>query len=610
MSRLSIITQDQAVATVETLYKDLERRIAASPPGLCPIDLASSFLKLCHAQTCGKCVPCRIGLGQLENLLEDVMDGKGTPETLELIKKTARTIYNSADCAIGYEAARMVLKGTEGFKEDYEEHISHDRCLSTLDQPVPCVSLCPAGVDVPGYVALIHQERYGEAVQLIRKDNPFPTACALICEHPCETRCRRNMIDDAVNIRGLKRYAVEHAGDIPPEVPAPATGKKVAIVGGGPSGLSAAYYLALMGHEVSIYEQQNKLGGMLRYGIPSYRLPRELLDREIDGILATGISVHTGITVGKDISVVDLKDRYDAVYLAIGAHIDKKIELENQDAEGVYPAVELLRRIGDDEYPDLTGRKVAVIGGGNVAMDVARTSVRLGAERVSVVYRRRTDDMTAIEEEIRDALEEGIEIYDLSAPGRVETDDNGKIQALWAEPQIIWDISRGRPAPKKAQQDPVRIECDLLIMATGQGIESRDFEEQGIPVTRGVIDALSSGGVSDIPGVYAGGDCVTGPATVIRAIAAGKVAAANIDEYLGYHHIIRSDIQIPEPRLADKIPRGRVNLKERKSSQRIGDFELVEIGMTREEALQESRRCLRCDQFGFGVFKGGRVREW
>lgn len=610
MSRLSIITQDQAVATVETLYKDLERRIAASPPGLCPIDLASSFLKLCHAQTCGKCVPCRIGLGQLENLLEDVMDGKGTPETLELIKKTARTIYNSADCAIGYEAARMVLKGTEGFRDDYEEHINHDRCLSTLDQPVPCVSLCPAGVDVPGYVALIHQERYGEAVQLIRKDNPFPTACALICEHPCETRCRRNMIDDAVNIRGLKRYAVEHAGDIPPEVPGPATGMKVAIVGGGPSGLSAAYYLALMGHEVTIYEQHTKLGGMLRYGIPSYRLPRELLDQEIQWILETGIQVQTGITVGKDISVVELKDQFDAVYLAIGAHIDKKIELENQVTEGVFPAVELLRRIGDDDYPDLTGLTVVVIGGGNVAMDVARTSIRLGASRVSVVYRRRSDDMTAMEDEITDALEEGIEIYDLSAPVRIEADAEGKIQALWAEPQIIWNIRQGRPTPKKALQEAVRIECDLLITATGQGIESRDFEEQGIPVTKGVIDALSSGGVSDIPGVYAGGDCVTGPATVIRAIAAGKVAAANIDEYLGYHHVIRSDIQIPTPRLADKIPRGRVNLKGRKSSQRLGDFELVEIGMTREEALQESRRCLRCDQFGFGVFKGGRVREW
>lgn len=251
MSRLSIITQNKAQTTVEELYKDLERRIVASPPGLCPVDLAVSFLKVCHAQTCGKCVPCRVGLGQLQCLMEDVLEGNATLETIDLIEKTARGIYYSADCAIGYEAANMVLKSINGFREDFEEHVLRGRCTCELNQPVPCVALCPAGVDIPGYVALVAEGRYADAVSLIRKDNPMPSVCALICEHPCEARCRRNMIDDAINIRGLKRYAVDHAGDVPLPAPAPKTGKRVAVIGGGPGGISAAYYLALMGHEVT-----------------------------------------------------------------------------------------------------------------------------------------------------------------------------------------------------------------------------------------------------------------------------------------------------------------------------------------------------------------------
>jgi len=611
MSRLSIITASKAQTTVETLYKDLERRIIASPPGLCPVDLASSFLKMCHAQTCGKCVPCRIGLGQLETLLEDVLNGEAKLETIDLIEKTARSIYNSADCAIGYEAANMVLKGVEGFRDDYEEHILRGKCTFGLDQPVPCVSLCPAGVDVPGYVALVSEGRYKDAVKLIRKDNPMPATCALICEHPCETRCRRNMVDDPINIRGLKRYAVEHAGDVPVEKRAPSTGKKVAIIGGGPSGLSAAYYLSIMGHDVEIFEQRKKLGGMLRYGIPSYRLPREVLDEEIDTILSTGgIKVHTGVTIGKDLSVMDLKEKHDAIYIAIGAHIDKKIGIEGQEAEGVISAVEMLRQIGDDEYPDFTGQSVVVVGGGNVAVDVARSAVRLGAKKVSIVYRRRKEDMPAMKEEVEGAIAEGCEIFDLYTPGKVETDEKGHIKSLWVQPQIIGPVRGGRPTPVNAARDVQEIECNTLIVAIGQGVESKEFEKEGVPVTRGVIEALDWSGVRDIPGVYAGGDCVSGPATVIRAIAAGKVAAANIDDYLGYHHVIETDVKIPEARLADRVPCGRVTMKERDVSDRVKDFGLVECGMTSEEAAQESRRCLRCDHFGFGVFKGGRVEKW
>jgi len=610
MSRLSIITKDRAQATVESLYKDLERRIVASPPGLCPIDLASSFLKMCHAQTCGKCVPCRIGLGQLESLLEDVLEGNATLETIDLIEKTAKAIYYSADCAIGYEAANMVLKGVEGFRDDFEEHILRNRCTCELYQPVPCVSLCPAGVDIPGYIALIAEGKYEDAIRLIRKDNPLPAVCAMVCEHPCENRCRRNMIDDAINIRGLKRFAVEHAKDVPQEKKAPSTGKKVAIVGGGPSGLSAAYYLTLMGHDVEIFEQRKKLGGMLRYGIPNYRLPREILDREIDNIISLGIKVHTEVSIGKDISIKELRDKFDAIYIAIGAHEGKIIPIEGQEVNGVVSAVDILREIGDDEYPDFNGKSVVVIGGGNVAIDAARSAVRLGAKKVSIVYRRRKVDMPALAEEVEGAIAEGVEIYDLCSPVRIESDENNRVKALWIQPQIVGQIQGNRPKPVDAKRELERMECDIIISAIGQGIESKEFEKEGIPVTKGVIDALNTGEFENIPGIYAGGDCVSGPATIIRAIAAGKVAAANIDNYLGYNHIIEAPVKVPAPRLADRVPCGRVNLTEIDASERVKNFEPIEIGMTLEEANQESRRCLRCDHFGFGVFKGGRIERW
>ena len=611
MSRLDITTPNRAQTVVEGLYKDLERRIFASPPGLCPVDMAASFLKLCHAQTCGKCVPCRVGLTQLQNLLEDVLEGRATLDTIDLIEKTARVISISADCAIGYEAANMVLKGVTGFRNDYVEHIVNNRCICNLNQPVPCVSLCPAGVDVPGYIALISEGRYADAVRLIRKDNPFPTACALICEHPCEARCRRNMIDDSVNIRGLKRYAVDHAGKVPVPDCAPATYKKVAIVGGGPGGLSAAYFLSLMGHKVVIYEKRSKLGGMLRYGIPNYRLPRERLDEDIEAILSTGVEVKTNINVGSDINMLDLKDKYDALYIAIGAHTDKKIGIKGEESKGVISAVEMLRAIGENNPPDFNLKTVVVIGGGNVAMDVTRSAIRLGAKKVCNVYRRRKRDMTALPDEVGGAIAEGCEMLTLQAPLRIENDEDGNVTALWVKPQIIGKIdANGRSTVVDSEEGEKRIPCDVVIVAVGQGIESEYFAEYGVHVKRGVIEALSSSGLENIPGIYAGGDCVTGPATVIRAIAAGKVAAANIDNYLGYNHIISTDVEIPSARLDDRPPCGRVNMIERDAMERKNDFELIEFGMTCAEAQQESSRCLRCDHFGYGVFKGGRTRKW
>jgi len=616
VSRLTILTKDKAQVTMESLYQDLERRIVASPPGLCPVDLTRSFIKMCLAQSCGKCVPCRVGLRQLARLFDNVLDGEANEETVENIKLTAEGIYYSADCAIGYEAAKLALKSVDGCIDDFESHIHNGFCSCNSNQPVACVKSCPAGVDIPGYIALVQQGRYADAVRLIRRDNPMPTTCAYICEHPCENRCKRTIIDAPVNIRGLKKMAVDNSGIVPvPECEAP-TGKKVAIIGGGPGGLSAAYYLALMGHKVTIFEQRKQLGGMLRYGIPNYRFPRKKLDEEIDSILSTGIEVKKNISVGKDISFDDISKEYDATYISIGAHADKKIGIEGEDAKsGITSAVEMLRAIGDGDMPDYTGKKVIVIGGGNVAMDVARSSIRLGASKVSIVYRRRKADMTALEEEVEGAEAEGCDVLELMSPVRIKQDEEGNAIGLIVKPQMISRVSHGRPAPKAAAKDEVLLESDLIVVAIGQGIETKSFEEHGIKVQRGVISALNTGNITPqdgemSEGVFAGGDCVTGPATVIKAIAAGKVAAANIDEYLGFNHEITCDVEIPYASNEDKVACGRVEVALRDAAERKNDFEPIEYGFSCEEACQEAGRCLRCDHFGFGAFRGGREEQW
>lgn len=610
MSRLEILTPSKSQLVVEDLYKKLEQRIVASPPGLCPVDITRAFIEMCHAQTCGKCVPCRVGLLQLKHLLTDVLNGEANEETLDLIEETSLSVMQTADCTIGYEAANMVWKSIHTCRDDYEEHMRSRRCTCMTTQPVPCVAMCPAHVDVPGYIALVRAGRYADAVRLIRKDNPFPTTCAFICEHPCEARCRRNMVDSAINIRGIKRAAADLAGRVAPPPCAPKTGKTVAIVGGGPSGLSSAYYLQLMGHQVTVYEMLPKLGGMLRYGIPNYRLPKDRLDEDTDAILETGVEVKYGMKIGQDITLEELRRGYDAVLITIGASTDKKLGLEGEDAAGIMSAVQFLRDVGKDKGPDLTGQEVAVIGGGNVSMDAVRTAVRLGAKKVSIVYRRRLADMTALPAEIEGAVAEGVELQTLKAPSRLELDENGRVAGIWVTPQMISKIKDGRASVVPNGDPEELIPCQTLIVAIGQNIETKHYEEYGIPVKRGKIVTQPNGGFEGFPGMFAGGDCASGPATVIKAIAAAKVTAANIDEYLGYHHDITCDVEIPAPNISDHSPCGRVELTERPACERKCDFEGVENCMKDKEIAQETSRCLRCDHFGFGIFKGGRETLW
>ena len=609
MSRLRITPWENSQRTVDDLYADMERRISAAPCGNCPVELTSAFLKLCLAQSCGKCVPCRIGLDRLAALLDQLLDGQGSQADLDTILRTAQSIVDSADCAIGFEAAQMVLDGYVAFQDDYLAHVTQGSCTANF-KSVPCVELCPAHVDVPGYISLVGEERYDDAIRLIRKDNPFPSVCGLVCEHPCETHCRRTIVDSPLNIRGIKRFAVDHAGEVPAPPRAPSSGKTVAIVGGGPSGLTAAYFLSLMGHTVTVFERKPKLGGMLRYGIPSYRLPGSYLDRDIDTILSTGVSVRVNCEVGTDVTLEELRRDYDSLYLAIGASLHKGLGIPGEDAKGVLSAIEMLDITIRSVKPDFTGKHVVVVGGGNVAMDATRTAVRLGAASVKCVYLRRLSDMTALPEEIEGAMAEGCEVLPLKAPVRIETDDDGAVTALVVQPQVIGEVRGGRPAPRKADQPEERIACDVVLMAVGQVVDSKSFAQAGVPTDHNNIVTADDGSVPGLEGVFSGGDCVSGPATVILAIEAGKVAAASIDEYLGFHTDISANLDIPPAPFRLKHATGRVDLTEREANWRKNDFELMENCMSEQEMAQECSRCLRCDHYGHAGFKGGRLIKW
>lgn len=610
MARLHVMERSHAQAVMDDLHDALGRRLAVSSLAPCPVEFTAALVNLCSTQSCGKCTPCRVGLSALSDLLADVLEGRADESTLNLIERTARTIYLSSDCAIGYEAGAMALTAIRGFRDDFEHHIREHSCGFDREARVPCVSGCPAHVDIPGYISLVEAGRYADAVKVIRKNNPLPLVCGLVCEHPCEMHCRRGMVDDPMNILALKRFAVEHSdlNDYKPTV-ADSTGRRIAVIGGGPAGLSCAYYLTVMGHKVTIFEQRHHLGGMLRYGIPSYRLPRERLQAEIDWILSAGIDVELDHSVNGE-ELARLRDEFDAVYLAIGAHSDKKLGLPGEEAPGVESAVKMLRAIGDDELPDLSGQRVCVIGGGNVAMDVARSAVRCGAEKVSIVYRRRICDMTAQDAEIAGAQAEGCEVLELTAPLAIETGEDGRVSGLRVQPQIIGEPRRGRPAPRAAATPERVIPCERVFVAIGQDIDSKPFEDMGIACKWGCVVTDSDGAVPNFDGLFSGGDCQTGPATVIRAINAGRVASANIDRYLGFDHKIKLDVELPTVQFKGKHECGRCELGERESGERIHDWNLVEQGLTEEEARQEASRCLRCDHFGFGAFRGGRNLEW
>ena len=608
---------------IDVVLRKFRSRMSSYPPGMCPLVLYRSLLQVSMNQSCRKCVPCRDGLVEVDRLLKDILNGDAEMDTLENMSELCEMIAKTSDCAVGVNAANLVLDSLRDFKDEYISHIEKGRCVMEAaqtgdglkdelppSQTVPCITLCPAHVDVPGYVALIGAGDYAGAVNLIRDRNPFPTACAMVCEHPCERKCRRTIIDEAINIRGLKKYAVDQA--VADKVRTPernaSTGKKIAVIGAGPSGLTAAYFLALMGHAVVVFEEHDKPGGMLRYGIPEYRLPKKRLDEDINAILKAGdIEIRTNTKIGRDISFNEIRDSYDAVFLGLGAQIGNRMPVDNADAGNVIPAADFLQDVAGGKPMDLTGKKVVLIGGGNVAMDAARTAVRLNAETIHVFTRKR-DDITALDSEVQGAMQEGVRFRTLLSFLNIEKDEEtGDVCAVWLQPEIVGEYDEfGLVKTEHSSAYPYRFKCDILILGVGQRSDVKAFEEAGIPVVRSRIDADETCSVKGMKGVFSGGDCVTGPSTAINAIAAGQVAAFNIDEYLGYHHKVNCEVTVPEAMPNSCVPTGRAEIEEVDPFERRENFDEVEVGMTYEEAMREAGRCLRCDYYGCGSMVGGR----
>ncbi|MBR6273875.1 MAG: FAD-dependent oxidoreductase [Lachnospiraceae bacterium] len=598
---------------IDVVLHKFRSRMSSYPPGMCPIVLYRSLLTISLNQSCGKCVPCRDGLVEVNRMLDSILSGDATMDTLEEMKKMCTMIAQTADCAVGVVAANLVLDSISEFADEYESHINNRRCVENVTQTVPCMTLCPAHVDVPGYIALIKEGDYAGAINMIRDRNPFPTACAMVCEHPCERKCRRTIIDAPINIRGLKKYAVDNVSADTVKTPEPnvKTGKKIAVIGAGPSGLTCAYFLALMGHKVVVFEEHEKAGGMLRYGIPEYRLPKARLDQDINAILNAGdIELKCNTRIGRDVDFNDIKNEYDAVYLGLGAQIGNRMPMENADAGNVIPAADFLQQVANGHPMDLTDKRVVLIGGGNVAMDAARTAVRLGAKTVHVFTRKR-DDMTALASEVESAMQEGVRFKTLLSFLHIETNkEDNTVSAVWLQPEIVAEYDKfGMMTTEHSSAYPYRFKCDVLILGVGQRSDVAAFEEAGVPANRGRIAADETCMVNGMDGVFSGGDCVTGPSTAINAIAAGQVAAFNIDEYLGYHHKINCDVTAP-PAMPNKcIPTGRAEIEEKDPFERKENFDEVEVPMTEEEAMREAGRCLRCDHYGCGSMEGGRC-EW
>ena len=566
----------------------------------CMVDVTKFFLTFTQAESCGKCIPCRWGTKQMLDILDDISNGRGNPEDIELLLELAESVKDSSLCGLGQTAPNPVITSIRYFRDEYEEHIKRHHCPAAVCKGLvkaPCSHTCPAGVDVPRYLRFIAQGQFDQALAVIRERIPFPSICGHVCPHPCEAKCRRGQVDEAIAIRALKRFAAERGNGLwkAGAKSAPATNKGVAIVGSGPAGLTAAYYLAKRGHAVTVFEALPEPGGMMRYGIPEYRLPREVLAEEVEEIRGVGVDIRTNSRTG---SVDELFEHgYNAVFLAIGAHQGTKLGIEGEDSPEVMDGVSFLREISMGNTVRV-GNTVAVIGGGNAAIDASRSALRLGAKQVTIIYRRTKDEMPASEEEIEEAIREGVKIEFLAAPNRIAR-KNGKIELTCIRMELGTTDASGRRRPVPIEGSEFSSFFDTVIAAIGQMPESP--EQFGLPLERGNTLRVDTDTLATPrEGVFAGGDAVTGPAIVIDAIAAGRQAAISIDKYLGGSGVIDETLASPEE--LEALPEMEEGEKQRipiptlaSLSERLSSFAEVELSLGEELAVEEARRCLRCD---------------
>ncbi|MBN1615369.1 MAG: NADH-quinone oxidoreductase subunit NuoF [Deltaproteobacteria bacterium] len=578
----------------------------------CAVDMARFFMDFCQDESCGKCTPCREGTKRMLEILNNITTGKSKEGDIELLEEMAAIIKDSALCGLGQTAPNPVLSTIRYFRQEYEDHILRHHCSAAVCSALfksPCQHTCPIEMDIPSYIALIRAERFEDAYRILLRTNPFPSVCGRVCDHKCQSKCRRGKLDEPIAIKFLKRFITDNASR--PKIEAvPVTRKeKIAVIGAGPAGLTAARDLAQRGYKVTVFEELSEPGGMLRWAIPSYRLPRDILAREIEDVRTLGVEICCNTRIGRDLSWEQVDTDYDYVYLAPGAHKSQKMDIPGEDLKGVYGGVEFLRDFNANEEDWLAGKKtlgsrVAVIGGGNSAIDAARVAARLGAD-VLILYRRERKDMPAAEEEIEAAEHEGIQIEYLVAPVKI-TEINGAVTGITCQRMKLGEFDRsGRKRPDPIAGSEYTVSVDSVIAAIGQ-IPDMTFVpgDSGVAVNRWSCFDLAGGSQSQTmnPKFFAGGDAVTGPDTVIGAIAAGHQAAKDIDAAIRakngeqpYEAPPEEKIDIPLIIDEETQEAPQTKMPEMAAAARRRSFAEVELGFTREEAIGEAIRCLRCD---------------
>jgi NADH-quinone oxidoreductase subunit F len=575
----------------------------------CMVDVARYFIEFTHSESCGKCIPCRVGLDKSLRLLNAFTHGRAAETDLDRLDEMGRMIRDTSLCGLGQTAPNPLLTTMRHFRHEFEDHIRAKRCRAGVCEDLalsPCENSCPLHMNIPRFLQLYQEGRIEDAFEAVVLDNPLPGSTGRVCQHPCDNRCRRRSVDEAVNMREVHRFLADqcYGTDRLEAVLArllirrmAPTERKVAVVGGGPTGLTAAFYMALLGHEVTVYESNPEPGGMLRYALPEYRLPREVVRREVELISRLGVKFECNVRVGTDITLNDLDNQYNAVFLAIGTWKEAWVYLPGTELKGVVPALPFLESVAKDE-PHKIGPKVAVIGGGNAAIDSARSALRMGAD-VTVIYRRERRDMPAIREETDAAEEEGVKFVFLATPHRIVGDENGAVKAIEVVKTRLGEFDssgRRRPVPT---EEILRFDCSTVVLAVGEAVDL-DFvsasglrikENKTLEVDRYTLETSRSK-------FYAGGDLITGASNVSNAMGYGKKAARNIDQRLmGFS---RWQDLINGFTYRDTAPEhvseaGRHTITELPASERAQTFSEAVVGLSAEDALDEACRCLRCD---------------
>ena len=571
-----------------------------------------------HAKTCDKCNYCKTGWKEQLEVFQDIQDGEATPEDLDFLQSTAEAIIDAGKCTIGKAGPSPLLHALKYFADDFLQAVSGEKKMTTdtycSKLTAPCMDACPIQLEIPKYIEYIKDAKFEDSLAVIRERLPLPGVVGRVCFRPCEENCRRGNLDEPIAIKSLKRFVADRelSAEKEPQyqvLPTEKTGK-VAVVGAGPAGITCAFHLLLKGHQVTIFENCGEPGGMSAVGIPDYRLPRQILRHEVNQIEKMGVSVNYNLTVGRDVTLSQLENEFDAVFIGIGAQLSTSMGIEGEDKgyRGFIQGLNYLREInaGRDPYPD--GKRVVVIGGGNVAIDCVRSSFRLNREDVHLIYRRTRNEMPADRAEIHDAEEENVKFHFLTAPVRIVAKDDRVVGLECLRMKLDAPDDSGRPRPIPVEGSEFIFDCDTVIPAIGQSVDLSIFE--GMPSIDSTgrqtvsVDAFTK--QSSRSKIFAAGDCETGPDTLIGACNGGMKAAHGIDRFINklpleyddnyYFDKFLKAVKVYDPeeeiRRVESLARQKLTMLNPET--RKYSFEEVEQGFSDAEAVAEASRCLRC----------------